>query len=313
MRNGHTRGKDGKAVEKRRIRLEINGVVCGLITQESEEYMGSLAQEVGAMMRQILDASPYITREAAALTAALSCCDEAKKNGRKASSLQDRVEELEVEAELWQEEKEELLKSVVDSQKDARLQERAARLEAENTALAESAQRAKELEGEKAALEDENAALRESAAIGAKALQELSALREKLKALEEEQAQSVQKQEGGRLLQLEAEIEALQRQAQQAQQEKSAAQQAAEEAQGLAEALRQEALQAREEARRLRESASPALDALERQAEAAQAAPPPEQPAGAPTPAHGRKKRRNPLRYEEEFQQEGFVSFFEKP
>ncbi len=54
------------ALEKRRIRLEINGVVCGLITQESEEYMTSLANEVGDMMKQILDASPFTTREAAA-------------------------------------------------------------------------------------------------------------------------------------------------------------------------------------------------------------------------------------------------------
>ena len=39
------------------------------------------------------------------------------------------------------------------TQKDARLQERAARLEAENTALAETAQRAKELEERTAALD----------------------------------------------------------------------------------------------------------------------------------------------------------------
>ena len=103
------------------MRLDINGVVCGLITQESEEYMRGLADEVGSLMRGVLEASPYITREAAALTAALSCCDDARKNGRKAAALQERVDELEVESELWQEEKEELLKSVVDSQKDARL------------------------------------------------------------------------------------------------------------------------------------------------------------------------------------------------
>ena len=42
--------KDGKAVEKRRIRLEINGVVCWLITQESDEYMQSLAKEVGELL-----------------------------------------------------------------------------------------------------------------------------------------------------------------------------------------------------------------------------------------------------------------------
>lgn len=316
------------AVEKRRVRLNINGVVCGLITQESEEYMQGLADEVGALMRGVLEASPFITREAAALTAALSCCDDARKNGRRAASLQERVDELEVEAELWQEEKEELLKSVVDSQKDARLQERVARLEAENTALAGAAQQAKELEGKAAALEDENAALRESASIGAEALRELAALREKLRALEEQQAQPAPAGEGEKLLQLEGEIEALQRQAeeqsaraQRAEDEKdaavSAAKRAVEEAKGMVDELREQARQAREEARRLREQgASPALDTLERQAAQAQEAPaPPEEPPqGKPkeNPAPSRKKRRNPLRYEEDFQQEGFVSFFER-
>lgn len=310
------------------MRLEINGVVCGLITQESEEYMKALADEVGSLMRGVLASSPYITREAAALTAALSCCDEAKKNGRRASGLQERVDELEVEAELWQEEKEELLKSVVDSQKDARLQERVARLEAENTTLSETAQRAKELEEKSAALEDENAALRESASIGAEALRELSSLREKLKTLEEQQAQAqAQNDEGGGLLRLEEEIAALQRQAeeqsaraQKAEDEKaaavSAAKQAMEEAKGVMDDLREQARQAREEARRLREQgASPALDTLERQAAQAQEAPAPageDQPKPKEKPASGRKKRRNPLRYEEEFQQEGFVSFFER-
>ena len=61
-------------MNKRRVRLTINGVVCGLITGESEEYMQSLADEVGGMMKQIMGASPLITREAAALTTALSIC-----------------------------------------------------------------------------------------------------------------------------------------------------------------------------------------------------------------------------------------------
>ena len=41
-----------------------------LITQESDEYMQALAGEVGELMTEIQIASPYITREAAALTAA---------------------------------------------------------------------------------------------------------------------------------------------------------------------------------------------------------------------------------------------------
>ena len=115
-------------MDKRRVRLNINGVVCGLITGESEEYMQVLADEVGDMMKQIMDASPFITREAAALTAALSICDDCHKNAELAAKLRERCEELEVEAELWQEEKVELLKSAVDTQKDAQLAEKAARL-----------------------------------------------------------------------------------------------------------------------------------------------------------------------------------------
>lgn len=315
-------------MEKRRIRLEINGIVCGLITQESEEYMKDLSDEVGSLMRELMVASPYITREAAALTAALSCCDDAKKNSRRAGALQERVDELEVEAELWKEEKEELLKSVVDSQKDARLQERVARLEAENTSLAEAAERAKELEGRAAALEDENKALRESASIGAEALRELSVLRERVKELEEQQAPQ-DSGEGERLLRLEEEIEALQREAGEQSARARRAEDEKEAAVSAAKRAMKEAREAREEARRLREQgASPALDTLERQAaqaredqrlqevlarQEAQDKPQPgkEQPKKE-KPAAPRKKRKNPLRYEDEFRQEGFVSFFEK-
>lgn len=150
-------------MNKRRVRLSINGVVCGLITGESEEYMQSLADEVGGMMKQIMDASPLITREAAALTAALSICDDCHKNAELARRLSERSEELEVQAELWQEEKVELLKSAVDTQKDAQLAEKAARLETENTRLQEALLHLKNVEQQAQALQDENSALREAA------------------------------------------------------------------------------------------------------------------------------------------------------
>lgn len=157
-------------MDKRRVRLNINGVVCGLITGESEEYMQTLADEVGDLMKQIMDASPFITREAAALTTALSICDDCHKNADLARRLNERKEELEVEAELWQEEKVELLKSAVDTQKDAqlaekaaRLAEKASRLESENTLLEERMQGLLEMEARAHSLEDENAALRQAA------------------------------------------------------------------------------------------------------------------------------------------------------
>ena len=92
-------------MEKRRIRLDIDGVVCRLITQEDDRYMEDLAKEIGEQLEETRIVSPYITREAAALTAALNYCDEAKKKGRLNALLKDRVEELEVEKELWLEEK----------------------------------------------------------------------------------------------------------------------------------------------------------------------------------------------------------------
>lgn len=293
-------------MEKRRIRLEINGVVCGLITQESEEYMQSLAGEVGELMGNILEASPYITREAAALTAALSYCDDAKKNGEKAFALQERVDELEVEAEIWQEEKAEMVKSGAAgsaASPDTALLEKLEKLERENTALTETAGRVKELEEKAARLTDENAALREAGpqpiAGGETAALETdnAALRQKA----EEQAAR----------------------AEQAEQEKqsaiAAAKRAVEEAKKMVDGLRAELAETREEARKARERASsPALDLLEKEvleqgSEAARAAKGQERsvpPAGEQKP--GGRKRRNPMRYEEEYEQEGFVSFFEK-
>lgn len=118
--------------------------------------MQTLADEVGGLMGQIMASSPLITREAAALTAALSICDDCHKNAERAAALAGKAEELEVEAELWQEEKVELLKSAVDTQKDAQLAEKAARLESENARLQEAVARLQEVE-------EENQALRQAA------------------------------------------------------------------------------------------------------------------------------------------------------
>ncbi len=291
-------------MEKRRIRLEINGVVCGLITQESEEYMQSLAGEVGELMGNILEASPYITREAAALTAALGYCDDAKKNGKQAFALQERIDELEVEAEIWQEEKEEMLKNPPAGEgtaADPALRERLLKLEAENTALAEAAGRVKELEEKSARLADENDALRAAASQlgsadsdnGEDASRQLSQLEEQKEALRqkaEEQAARAEKAE------------------QEKQSAIAAAKRAVEEAKKMVDQLREELEAARTEAREARKRASsPALDLLEKEVREQSG----EEKPGAVQPTGG-KKRKNPMRYEEEYEQEGFISFFEK-
>lgn len=330
-------------MEKRRIRLEINGVVCGLITQESEEYMETLAQEVGVMMNDILAASPFVTREAAALTAALSYCDDSKKNGKKAFELQERVDELEVEAELWQEEKEEMLKAPGEAREaaDSKLAEKLAFLESENTRLEEAAQAAGELAAKAALLEDENQALRETSLYlqdseleNKLALMEKEneRLQEKLSLIEDKDEQQVEgvrelQEENNALRERASEQEELAKKAElEKQGAVSAAKRAVEEARKVVDALEEEVRGYKEEVRRLRErGASPALDLLESSvasgpvrgdAENTSPEKEPETKAYENKPVSGKnpvqKNRKNPLRYGGDFDREGFVSFFEK-
>ena len=165
-------------MEKRRVRLEINGVICGLITQESDEYMKSLADEVSEMLEEIQIASPYITREAAALTVALNYCDDARKNGQKRKQLQERVDELEVEAEVWHEERADMVQNGPNPETRARMEN----LERRNNALQEIAGQVDELRRRVVSLEKENRALEEQS----QKASQLEPMRQELEQLREE-------------------------------------------------------------------------------------------------------------------------------
>ena len=165
-------------MEKRRVRLEINGVICGLITQESDEYMNSLADEVSEMLEEIQIASPYITREAAALTVALNYCDDARKNGQKRKQLQERVDELEVEAEVWHEERADMVQNGPNPETRARMEN----LERRNNALQEIAGQVDELRRRVVSLEKENRALEEQS----QKASQLEPMRQELEQLREE-------------------------------------------------------------------------------------------------------------------------------
>gem|GEM_PF-5793528 len=138
-------------VAKRRIRLDVNGVVCALITHESDEYMYSLSEEVSTIMSEMLTSSPFITREMAALTLALGYCDDIKKQADKISQLEEQMNELEKRSEelerengqLWEETDELIAKQaaggeVIDaSAQKQRIQKRVARaVETEKRKLA---------------------------------------------------------------------------------------------------------------------------------------------------------------------------------
>ena len=305
-------------MEKRRIRLDIDGVVCRLITQEDDRYMEDLAKEIGEQLEETRIVSPYITREAAALTAALNYCDEAKKKGRLNALLKDRVEELEVEKELWLEEKAELKKKA-EAQPDLALQQRAQQLEQENARLAQATQEAERLSRENSRLSEENESMRKVLQQAQQKLEQRLELRQRLVELEEENRK------------LRAAAGDSQQQKEQRQRE--AAQRSAdleEKVQQLADLVEEQGELTRETVGSLHQEPeeqpapqpeapkdrgiSPALDLLERTAQENSAAPVPEEEEEEEQPASSRdkKRRKNPLRHEDEYVQEGLVSFFEK-
>ena len=305
-------------MEKRRIRLDIDGVVCRLITQEDDRYMEDLAKEIGEQLEETRIVSPYITREAAALTAALNYCDEAKKKGRLNALLKDRVEELEVEKELWLEEKAELKKKA-EAQPDLTLQQRAQQLEQENARLAQATQEAERLSRENSRLSEENESMRKVLQQAQQKLEQRLELRQRLVELEEENRK------------LRAAAGDSQQQKEQRQRE--AAQRSAdleEKVQQLADLVEEQGELTRETVGSLHQEPeeqaapqpeapkdrgiSPALDLLERTAQENSAAPVPEEEEEEEQPASSRdkKRRKNPLRHEDEYVQEGLVSFFEK-
>lgn len=305
-------------MEKRRIRLDIDGVVCRLITQEDDRYMEDLAKEIGEQLEETRIVSPYITREAAALTAALNYCDEAKKKGRLNALLKDRVEELEVEKELWLEEKAELKKKA-EAKPDLALQQRAQQLEQENARLAQATQEAERLSRENSRLSEENESMRKVLQQAQQKLEQRLELRQRLVELEEE----------NRKLREAAGVS----QQQKEQRRQEAAQRSAdleEKVQQLADLVEEQGELTRETVGSLHQEPeeqpapqpeapkdrgiSPALDLLERTAQENSAAPAPEEEEEEEQPASSRdkKRRKNPLRHEDEYVQEGLVSFFEK-
>ena len=305
-------------MEKRRIRLDIDGVVCRLITQEDDRYMEDLAKEIGEQLEETRIVSPYITREAAALTAALNYCDEAKKKGRLNALLKDRVEELEVEKELWLEEKAELKKKA-EAQPDLALQQRAQQLEQENARLAQATQEAERLSRENSRLSEENESMRKVLQQAQQKLEQRLELRQRLVELEEEN-RKLREAAGDS-------------QQQKEQRRQEAAQRSAdleEKVQQLADLVEEQGELTRETVGSLHQEPeeqpapqpeapkdrgiSPALDLLERTAQGNSAAPVPEEEEEEEQPASSRdkKRRKNPLRHEDEYVQEGLVSFFEK-
>lgn len=74
-----------------RIKLEVCGVTCVLLTEESETYMKELCGEAEKLISALLHSSGSVS--VAAVTAALSYLDEKKKTEAERESIRQKDEE----------------------------------------------------------------------------------------------------------------------------------------------------------------------------------------------------------------------------
>ncbi|MEG1426262.1 MAG: cell division protein ZapA [Oscillospiraceae bacterium] len=117
---------------KNRVKLNICGIQCTLLTDESEEYMESLGRAVSKTMESLMPNAAGLER--AAITTALSFCDEAVKlrggcDKEKESAFAEKLRLAQQELGKLREEK-------------AALEKKLQRAEAKNTASQAQPQKA---------------------------------------------------------------------------------------------------------------------------------------------------------------------------
>ena len=72
---------------KNRVKLNIGGSEYIVVSDESEEYVCGVGDEIDRRIRDQLSSNPHVSITTAAVLTALDCCDE----WRKASSAQDNL------------------------------------------------------------------------------------------------------------------------------------------------------------------------------------------------------------------------------
>ena len=144
-----------------------------------EKYQKEIEEFIKALDMQELEEGRYVLREDTLIALVQKYHTRDKDSSRmeshkKYADLQyihkgeemiytDRVEELEVEAEIWQEDQEKLLQEAKASPQDPETQRRLSLLEEENAGLKAAAQDARELAETISRLAAENASLKETA------------------------------------------------------------------------------------------------------------------------------------------------------
>ena len=78
-------------LSKNRIKLNICGCECVIGSEDSESYIRSVGEEVQKTIDEIMDKNERVSVTMAAITAALSYCDDARKAAGTAENLRSQI------------------------------------------------------------------------------------------------------------------------------------------------------------------------------------------------------------------------------
>ena len=80
-------------MNKNRIRLNICGAECTITSEDSENYVLSLGNEVEESIKDIMDKNDRVSLTLAAILAALNFCDESHKSVATADNLRSQIKD----------------------------------------------------------------------------------------------------------------------------------------------------------------------------------------------------------------------------
>ncbi|MDR1565607.1 MAG: cell division protein ZapA [Oscillospiraceae bacterium] len=76
-----------------KVRVNIRGVDYTIVSDDNEEYILSIGNEIDKKLTQMIESNSKISTTTAAVLCALSYCDESRKSGENADNLRSQVKD----------------------------------------------------------------------------------------------------------------------------------------------------------------------------------------------------------------------------
>ena len=80
-------------MSKNKVKLSICGISCSLVSEDTEEYVLSLGQEVEDFMESLVRQNPRVSLTLAAIITALNFCDSSHKATASADNLRSQIKD----------------------------------------------------------------------------------------------------------------------------------------------------------------------------------------------------------------------------